>query len=47
MYAALKSTALAVAQTGTTLGLLILTYLMYTRRQDLFMIFPAVKEGGL
>ncbi|WP_157643631.1 hypothetical protein [Paenibacillus camerounensis] len=44
VYAALKSNAWAVAQTGTTLGLLILTVLMYTRRQDLFMIFPAVKE---
>lgn len=44
VFAALKSTAWAVAQTGTTIGLMILTYLMYTRRQDLFMIFPAVKE---
>lgn len=44
VYAALKSTAWAVAQTGTTLGLLILTYLMYTRRQDLFMSFPPVKR---
>ncbi|MNI90417.1 hypothetical protein D3C73_1479360 [compost metagenome] len=44
VYAALKSQAWAVAQTGTTLGLLILTVLMYTRRQDLFMIFPPVRE---
>lgn len=44
VYAALKSNAWAVAQTCTTLGLLILTVLMYTRRQDLFMIFPAVRE---
>lgn len=44
VYAALKSQGWAIAQTGTTLGLVILTVLMYTRRQDLFMIFPAVKE---
>lgn len=44
VYAALKSTSWAVAQTGTTLGLLILTVLMYTRRQDLFMSFPPVKR---
>ncbi|MNC06517.1 hypothetical protein D3C75_540300 [compost metagenome] len=44
VYAALKSNAWVFAQTGTTLGLLILTVLMYTRRQDLFMIFPAVRE---
>ncbi|NOU83842.1 hypothetical protein GC101_33865 [Paenibacillus sp. LMG 31459] len=44
VLAALKSNAWAAAQVGTTLGLMILTYLMYTRRQDLFMIFPAVKE---
>ncbi|MEK3718881.1 hypothetical protein [Paenibacillus sp. FSL R7-0333] len=44
VYAALKSTAWAVAQTGTTLGLVILTVLMYTKRQDLFLSFPAVKR---
>lgn len=44
IYSALKSTSWAAAQTGTTLGLVILTVLMYTRRQDLFMIFPAVRE---
>lgn len=43
VYAALKSTAWAIAQGGTTLSLLILTYLMYTSRQDLFMIFPVVR----
>ncbi|WP_156124072.1 hypothetical protein [Paenibacillus graminis] len=44
VYAALKSQAWTVAQTGTTLGLVILTVLMYTRRQDLFLSFPAVKR---
>ncbi|MNP79192.1 hypothetical protein D3C76_1769760 [compost metagenome] len=47
VYATLKSTAWAIAQTGTTLGLVILTVLMYTRRQDLFMIFPAEKDKGV
>ncbi|MFF2910023.1 hypothetical protein [Paenibacillus sp. NPDC057934] len=42
---ALKSQAWATAQIGTTLGLLILTVLMYTKRQDLFMALPAVKPG--
>lgn len=46
VYAALKSTSWAVAQTGTTLGLVILTVLMYTKRQDLFMSFQPVKREG-
>ncbi|NQX49464.1 hypothetical protein HQN87_29530 [Paenibacillus tritici] len=41
---ALKSMSWTVAQTGTTLGLVILTLLMYTRRQDLFMVIPSVLE---
>lgn len=41
---ALKSMSWAVAQTGTTLGLVILTLLMYTRRQDLFMVIPTALE---
>lgn len=44
VYAALKSQGWAIAQTGTTLGLLILTVLMYTKRQDLFMSFQPVKR---
>ncbi|WP_342435903.1 hypothetical protein NSS79_20485 [Paenibacillus sp. FSL L8-0436] len=44
VYAALKSQAWATAQVGTTLGLLILTVLMYTKRQDLFVVFPAIKN---
>ncbi|KUP22428.1 hypothetical protein [Paenibacillus sp. DMB5] len=44
VLAALKSQTWAAAQVGTTLGLLILTVLMYTKRQDLFMALPAIKE---
>ncbi|QSF42640.1 hypothetical protein [Paenibacillus tianjinensis] len=46
VFAALKSQAWATAQVGTTLGLVILTVLMYTKRQDLFLSFPAVKREG-
>jgi len=34
VLAALKSQAWAIAQTGTTIGLVILTVLMYTKRQQ-------------
>ncbi|MNI79000.1 hypothetical protein D3C73_1354270 [compost metagenome] len=44
VFEALKSTGWAIAQTGTTLGLVILTVLMYTKRQDLFLSFPAAKD---
>ncbi|NJJ37808.1 hypothetical protein [Paenibacillus apii] len=44
VLAALKSQAWAIAQTGTTIGLVILTVLMYTKRQDLFMVLPEIKD---
>lgn len=44
VLAALKSQSWALAQVGTTMGLVILTVLMYTKRQDLFMVMPAIKE---
>lgn len=37
VYATLKSNAWAVAQVGTTVGLVVLTFLMYTKGQDIFM----------
>lgn len=40
VYATLKSNAWAVAQVGTTLGLLVLTVLMYSKGQDIFMSLP-------
>lgn len=40
VYATLKSNAWAVAQVGTTLGLLVLTVLMYTKGQDIFVSLP-------
>lgn len=46
VYAALKSNAWALAQVGTTAGLVILTVLMYTKRHDLFMVLPALKDKG-
>lgn len=44
VLAALKSQAWAVAQTDMTIGLVILTVLMYTKRQDLFMVLPEIKD---
>ncbi|MNC30073.1 hypothetical protein D3C75_783460 [compost metagenome] len=44
VLAALKSQAWAIAQTGTTIGLVILMVLMYTKRQDLFMVLPEIKD---
>lgn len=41
----LQSDAWAIAQTGTTLGLVILTLLMYTRRQDLFVVLSEIRKG--
>lgn len=46
VLASLQSHAWAVAQTGTTLGLSILTVLMYTRRRDLFIVLSDLKKGG-
>lgn len=46
VFAALKSQTWAVAQVGTTFGLVILTVLMYTKRHDLFLSFPAVNREG-
>ncbi|WP_157643522.1 hypothetical protein [Paenibacillus camerounensis] len=46
VLASLQSYAWAVAQTGTTLGLSILTVLMYTRRRDLFIVLSDLKKGG-
>lgn len=40
VYATLKSTAWAVAQVGTTAGLLVLTVLMYSKGQDIFVSLP-------
>lgn len=44
VLAVLKSQSWAIAQTGTTIGLVILTVLMYTKRQDLFMVLPEIKD---
>lgn len=41
----LQSDAWAIAQTGTTIGLVILTLLMYTRRQDLFVVLSEIRKG--
>lgn len=42
----LQSDAWAIAQTGTTIGLVILTLLMYTRRRDLFVVLSEIRDGG-
>lgn len=42
----LQSEAWAVAQTGTTIGLVILTVLMYSKRQDLFVVLSEIRQGG-
>ncbi|MEK3792049.1 M15 family metallopeptidase [Paenibacillus sp. FSL R7-0204] len=47
LYATLKSTAWAVAQIGTTLGLVVLTYLMYTKGQDIFMSLPRKGKNAM
>ncbi|QUL54362.1 hypothetical protein KDC22_29345 [Paenibacillus tritici] len=41
----LQSKIWAIAQTGTTLGLVILTLLIYTRRQDLFVVLSQIRKG--
>lgn len=41
----LQSEAWAIAQTCTTVGLVILTLLMYTKRQDLFMVLSGIRKG--
>lgn len=46
VLASLKTEAWAVAQTGTTIGLLILTLLVFTKRRDLFIVLQEVKKGG-
>ncbi|MCE3203359.1 hypothetical protein [Paenibacillus sonchi] len=46
VLASLQTEALAVAQTGTTIGLLILTLLVFTKRQDLFIVLQEGKKGG-
>lgn len=47
VLASLQLNAWAVAQTGTTLGLIILTMLMYTKRRDLFIVWSDFKKGGV
>lgn len=46
VLASLHSQAWAFAQMGTTLGLIILTMLMYTKRRDLFIVLSGIKNGG-
>lgn len=45
VLSSLQSGAWAIAQTGTTLGLVILTLLMYTKRQDLFVVLSGIRKG--
>ena len=45
LLSSLQSPAWAIAQTGTTLGLIILTLLMYTRRKDLFVVLSDIRKG--
>ncbi|AIQ61072.1 hypothetical protein [Paenibacillus borealis] len=45
VLSSLQSEAWAIAQTGTTLGLVILTLLMYTKRQDLFVVLSGIRKG--
>ncbi|UQZ33657.1 hypothetical protein C2I18_08955 [Paenibacillus sp. PK3_47] len=47
VMASLYSQAWAAAQTGTTLGLVILTWLMYSKRKDLFIVLSEIKKGEL
>lgn len=46
VLATLKTEAWAVAQAGTTIGLIILTCLMYFKRRDLFVVLSEMKKGG-
>jgi hypothetical protein len=46
VLSSLQSEAWAIAQTGTTLGLIILTVLMYTRHKDLFVVLSEFRRGG-
>ncbi|MHA6533047.1 hypothetical protein [Paenibacillus sp. BAC0078] len=46
VLASLKTEAWAIAQIGTTAGLLILTLLMFTKRHDLFVVLSENKKGG-
>ncbi|MBW4083881.1 hypothetical protein [Paenibacillus sp. S150] len=45
LLASLELPAWAIAQTGTAFGLIILTLLMYTKRQDLFIVLSGSKKG--
>lgn len=45
VLSSLQSEAWAIAQTGTTVGLVILTLLMYTKRQDLFLVLSEIRKG--
>lgn len=45
VLSSLQSEAWAIAQTGTTVGLVILTLLMYTKRQDLFLVLSGIRKG--
>ena len=45
LLSSLQSPAWTIAQTGTTLGLIILTLLMYTRRKDLFVVLSDIRKG--
>ncbi|WP_342420865.1 hypothetical protein [Paenibacillus sp. FSL E2-0178] len=45
VLSSLQSVAWAIAQTGTTVGLVILTLLMYTKRQDLFLVLSGIRKG--
>lgn len=45
VLSSLQSEAWVIAQTGTTLGLIILTLLMYTKRRDLFVVLSGFRKG--
>ncbi|AIQ43827.1 hypothetical protein MKZ24_08380 [Paenibacillus sp. FSL R7-0297] len=45
VLSSLQSEAWAIAQTCTTVGLVILTLLMYTKCQDLFLVLSGIRKG--
>ncbi|WNS42861.1 hypothetical protein [Paenibacillus sp. MMS20-IR301] len=45
VLSSLQTQAWVVAQIGTTAGLIILTVLMYTKRQDLFVVLSQYRKG--
>ncbi|MEK4326062.1 hypothetical protein MKX70_09400 [Paenibacillus sp. FSL R7-0312] len=45
VLSSLQSEAWAIAQTCTTVGLVILTLLMYTKCQDFFLVLSGIRKG--